>query len=195
VTPVLPYADDLDATLDEIWGMLARGVADRKSPARTPTLASIGRAGGPALRTVVLRGCDPRNRCLLMYTDARTEKAAELAADPRAALHVYDSRWQRQIRLGGDVRLHRADDVAVRAWARMPAPARANYRMMPSPGTPVAAPSEAAPNAADEQAENNFSVLAMSVAKIDWVYLAADRHRRAAFEWDGERWRGTWLAP
>ena len=76
---------DLDDVLAESFRLLARGVADRRSPFHTPTLASLNADGAPSLRTVVLRGFDPARRELRVHTDARSAKLAELAAEPRAA--------------------------------------------------------------------------------------------------------------
>ncbi len=81
----------LEGALHAAFGRLAEGARDGRSPFRTPALATLGRDGAPQLRTVVLRGFDPAARSLSIHTDRRSAKVAELAADPRAALHVYDA--------------------------------------------------------------------------------------------------------
>ncbi|MEL7049917.1 MAG: pyridoxamine 5'-phosphate oxidase family protein, partial [Pseudomonadota bacterium] len=85
------FYNDLDLTLSQIWRRLERGVADRRSPFHTPTVATMRRADGlPNLRTVVLRACEHQDRQLTFHTDARSEKCRELRANPAIALHVYD---------------------------------------------------------------------------------------------------------
>ena len=48
-------------------------------------LATVCPEFGPQARTVVLREVDVASRTLLLYTDARSPKVAQLQADPRAA--------------------------------------------------------------------------------------------------------------
>jgi len=61
-------------TLDEIradaFRLIARGVADRRSPFRTPTLATVGVDGRPRLRTVVLRAFDAAARRIVVQRRA-----------------------------------------------------------------------------------------------------------------------------
>ena len=52
------FADDLAASLQEAFRLLANAVPDRRSPLHTPTVATLDESGAPSLRTVVLRGFD-----------------------------------------------------------------------------------------------------------------------------------------
>ena len=47
-----PAYDDLAAALVDAKGRLSRGVADRRSPFRSPTLATVGLDGRPRARCV-----------------------------------------------------------------------------------------------------------------------------------------------
>jgi len=187
--------ETLDATLAEACRLLARGVADRRSPFHTPTLASIGADGAPRLRTVVLRSFDAAARQLRVHTDRRSAKYAELLVDPRAALHGYDVAAQVQIRLSGRISLHAESALADAAWAASHPGSRLCYAIAPGPGTPVAAP-PAAPLALDAAARDNFAALVLHFDTLEWLWLAAAGHRRAHFAWDAAgACAARWLVP
>jgi len=193
--PAIPaHAGDLDATLAEAFRLLARGVADRRHAFHTPTLAGIGLDGAPQARTVVLRGFDASTRTLRFHTDARSPKVAEFAGEPRATLHLYDSSAQVQLRLSGRVTVHDSDDVAEAAWSASRPMSRVIYAITPGPGTPIAAPPAAPLDAMNGRA--NFRVLHLVVSRLEWLWLAAAGHQRAAFAWgESGASSATWLVP
>lgn len=186
-----PYADDLDATLAEAFTLLRRGVVDRKSPFRTLNLATVALDGTPSVRTVVLRSFDPATRTARFHTDRRSAKPAEIAAEPRVALHGYDRGAQVQLRLSGVATLHDGDAVADSAWARSGPGARACYAIQPAPGTPVAAPVPAP--TLDDTARDQFLVVQVLVHRLEWLWLSSAGHRRARFCWNGTGWDADWL--
>lgn len=195
-----PRLDDLDATLRQAWRLLARGVADRRCALHTVQLATIGLDGAPRLRTVVLRGVDAQAGVLRIHTDARSAKIAELAADPRAALHGYDARAKVQIRIDGRMASHADDAVADAAWAATGAGSRMTYRAAIAPGAGIDHPALADPAPATDDNDPDagrsvFRALTLTAARLEWLHLAAGGHRRAAFVRDGALWRGQWLAP
>lgn len=187
------HADDLAAVRAEAFALLARGVADRRSPFHTPTLASIGLDGAPRARTLVLRGFDAPSRTLRLHSDARSDKRAEFARDPRACLHLYDAGHQVQIRLEGQMALHQDDAVADAAWAASRPFSQLCYGIEPAPGTPMAAP----PLAPTEPAEGraHFMALRLTFTRLEWLWLAAFGHRRARFTWSPAGEEATWLVP
>jgi pyridoxamine 5'-phosphate oxidase len=65
------------------------------------TLATATPGGVPSARMVLLRGFDERG--LVFYTNYRSRKAAELDANPQAALVLFWSPLHRQIRVEGVV--------------------------------------------------------------------------------------------
>jgi hypothetical protein len=182
------WADSLQETLAEVWRRLSRGAADRRAPARHPVLATAGRDGGAEARILVLRGADRDGARIELHTDRLSGKAAELAADPRAALLVWDAEARLQIRLRLRAAMRTGADAA-QAWARVPESARLQYGGMP-PGTPIAAPGEDRPAAE----AGRFAVLDCRVDEIETLVLGEDRHRRALFR-RAEGWAGQWLAP
>ncbi len=194
------FYSDLDATLEQVWQRLGRGVADRRAGMHTVQLASIGLDGAPRVRTVVLRGVDRTARWLRVHTDRRSEKFAEIAEHPRVELCAYDARAKIQIRARGCAVLATAAG-AEPAWAATGHNARACYRALAGPGTPLDDPASADPapspaaDADTDAGREHFSVVLTTVDHIDWLYLAARGHRRACFDWRHDRWHGTWLAP
>ncbi|WP_027284420.1 pyridoxamine 5'-phosphate oxidase family protein [Rubritepida flocculans] len=187
------FADDLAAARAEAFALLARGVADRRHAFHTPTLASIGLDGAPRARTLVLRGFDAETRSLRLHSDARSAKIAELAREPRAALHLYDARAQIQLRLEGRASLHREDALAEAAWAASRPFSRMCYALAPAPGTPLAAPPPAPRD--PDSGRAHFAVILFTFARMEWLWLDAAGHRRARFAWGEAGEEATWLAP
>ncbi|AWB20614.1 pyridoxamine 5'-phosphate oxidase [Methylobacterium currus] len=197
MTELPPFYDDLAGCLAEAWRRLEEGAA-HQSGFHTPALATLGRGGAPRLRTVVLRGVDRAARALRIHCDARSAKAAEIAAEPRAALHAYDAGAKIQVRIEGTARLHGGDEVARAAWAASRPMSRLCYGTAPAPGTPL--PEGGAfvlpeDEAALEAGFSAFRVVILTAARLEFLYLARQGHRRALFTWDEEGQGAAWLAP
>lgn len=64
-------------------------------------LATAARDGSPALRFVLLKGCDERG--FVFYTNLESRKAEELSDNPRAALCFFWKSLRRQVRVEGTV--------------------------------------------------------------------------------------------
>jgi len=172
----------LNGLLDTVWSHLSRGVADRKHPARHPTLATIG-PEGPEIRTLVLRGADRAGANLDLHTDAASPKYAQITADPRVALHVWVPKARLQIRMRGRAKMRQGDrDV----FDRLPPEAQANYGG-PAPGTPGNKPDGSQGDPA------RFALIRIHLAEIDALSLG-DTHQRALFT-ATDRWGGAWIAP
>ena len=186
------HAGDLDATLQAALAMLARGVADRRHPFHTPVLGTVGRDGGPRLRTLVLRAFDAATRTLRLHTDIRAGKTAEIAAEPRASLLGYDPAQRVQLRIEGHATLHSDDAVADSGWAASRDFSRMCYAIEPGPGQPVGAPPPAPLD--PEAGRAHFGVIALRFDRLEWLWLASTGHQRALFRWDGGT-SATWLVP
>ena len=65
------------------------------------TLATADREGRPSARVVLLKGLDATG--LVFFTDYRSRKATELAANPVAALVFWWGELERQVRVAGAV--------------------------------------------------------------------------------------------
>jgi hypothetical protein len=196
-----PSPADLTAALEEIRARLARGAADRRSAFHTAQLATAGLDGGPRVRTVVLRGADLGAARLRIHTDRRSPKAAEIAAEPRVELHLYDPRARLQLRLRGLARVEAEGAAADEAWRRSAPGSRVCYRGPFAPGAPLPAPGAADPGpearapADPDAGRDRFAAVAIAAERIDALWLAASGHRRALFRREGEGWSGGWIAP
>lgn len=182
------WAEGLDTLYAQVWARLVRGVGDRHSPARHPTLGTVTPGGWPDLRTVVLRAADPVAGTLDIHTDLRSPKVAALRATPRAALHIWDDGAHLQSRIEVTVDILTGAAVAA-IWARVPDPSRQSYGTMPAPGQPIAGALDY-----DKRPDaGSFAVLRCRVVAVDALHLGP-QHRRARFE-AADHWQGQWLAP
>jgi pyridoxamine 5'-phosphate oxidase len=99
----------------ERWYAEARDAGVRQPDAMT--LATVTAAGLPSARTVLLRGLDERG--FAFYTNLDSDKAADLAHLPYAALVFHWREVQRQVRVRGPVALVPPND-ATRYWETRP---------------------------------------------------------------------------
>lgn len=181
--------DHLDTMLDQVWFRLRRGVADRDAPARYLVLATAGQGGGAEARMVVLRGADRAEATLVAHTDTLSAKVAELRADPRATLLMWDAKALLQVRLKCEVGVDTGSCVKG-YWRGVPEPARRVYGGMPPPGDVLLEPEELV----ETSAQDRFAVMTFKVREIDALHLSSPKHHRALFGWkDG--WAGRWIAP
>jgi hypothetical protein len=172
----------LQRLLDTVWSHLSRGVVDRKHPARHPTLATLG-PEGPELRTLVLRGADRAAATLELHTDADSPKAAQIAAEPRVALHVWLPKPRIQIRMRARAEIT-AGDTAL--FACLPAEAQANYGGA-APGTPLG---NTAPAPGDPA---RFARITCTLTDLDILQLS-EPHIRALYR-APDGWKGQWIEP
>lgn len=80
-----------------------------------PTAMAVATAdahGAPNVRMLLLKGADARG--FAFYTNLESPKAAELAANPRAALCFYWNTGKRQVRVAGSVK--RVSDAEADAY-------------------------------------------------------------------------------
>ena len=116
-------ADDPLALFDA-WFAEARGSEPNDPEAMA--LATADAAGAPSVRIVLLKGHGPDG--FVFYTNQRSRKGAELAANPRAALLFHWKSLRRQVRIEGPVEgvseaegdayfASRARDSQLGAWA------------------------------------------------------------------------------
>jgi pyridoxamine 5'-phosphate oxidase len=84
----------------EIWFADAHAAKLAAEP-NAMTLATVTPDGWPAARTVLLKGVDARG--FTFFTDYRSDKGRDLAANPHAALVFWWSELERQVRITGTV--------------------------------------------------------------------------------------------
>lgn len=188
----------MDLTLEKIepaaWRLLQEAATDPGSGFRYVTLATVDESGQPQARMVVLRRVDVSRRLLEFHTDIRSQKWAELAANPMATVLGYDATTRLQLRLTGQVT--RLECVAAReAWDSLPPWTRATYAGGP-PGDELAFGALQAPAATGEGLAN-FGVLQFWTHTLDWFKLQRQDNRRAFFTYDshGQCSAKRWTTP
>jgi len=191
---------------DRLWQALGRASKDRRSPWHTPALATIGLDGQPRARILVLREAVRATRLLRLHSDRRAAKVAELAADPRASLLLYDAGARLQLRIEGLARVEAEGPAASRAWADASLFARRCYTAPVGPGSVAEAPTSGLPPEYEsreptaqesEAGRPNFSVILFEARCLEFLHLAVTGHRRGAFQWDAATasWHGCWMVP
>ncbi|WMS42963.1 pyridoxamine 5'-phosphate oxidase family protein [Acuticoccus sp. MNP-M23] len=187
---------DLGAVERAAWDAMVDGVKMRKSAFHQVVVATVDEAGRPQARTVVLRGADEGDRTLRFHTDVRSAKIPELAAAPSCAIILYDHDAKIQVRVSGDAAIHNRDALTESLWGAMPHYSKACYRQPFGPGAPVETPEMVAAAAAlgDDAGYANFVAITVAVNEFEWLYLAANGHRRARIDYRDAGGR-EWLAP
>lgn len=192
--------------LSKIFAMLTRGVADRKSPLHTPTLATIGTDGSPKTRIVVFRKFLPEERNLIFHTDLRSPKIEEISADRRVSWLFYHAGEKMQFRIAGEATiLANADNAlklkqwqATRAFGRRCYMGEAPSRVVEeaTSGMPAEIENREPTIEESETGFPNFAVISTKISSIDSLELYATGHRRTLFTWneDGES-EMRWLTP
>lgn len=187
------WYDDLDGSLAEAWRLLVRGAADRRSPIHTIAVATIDTEGRPSVRTVVLRAVDPDAWRLRFHTDLRSRKLADLARQPTLAILAYHPQAKIQLRLDGRAHVL-ASEEASPIWAEVTPHGRECYRVASAPGTPISSAAEGA--VMDADGRERFCAVDIEVESLEWLYLAAQGHRRARFRRRGDgSVDAGWLVP
>jgi pyridoxamine 5'-phosphate oxidase len=95
--PLLPERDPI--ALFETW-LREAGQWEPNDP-HAMTLATVDADGVPDARMVLLKGVDARG--FVFFTNTRSAKGRELAANPRAALMFHWKSLRRQVRIRGEV--------------------------------------------------------------------------------------------
>lgn len=201
-----------DRSLDDLradaWAGLVRAVRDAKHEWHLPAVATLGLAGGPEVRTVVLRGADADSAggpTLRFHTDRRSGKIEEIARDPRVSMLFYERRHKVQLRVVGDAAVHVDDAIADEAWARTAVSSRRCYL---APHEPSAMLDAWHPNLPDdwrhavpdeatcEAGRANFAAILVRVESLERLELHHDGHVRSRWRWAGEDVvESVWLAP
>jgi pyridoxamine 5'-phosphate oxidase len=178
--------ESLAAIEAALWRELRAAPHDKQHPWRAPVLATTDGEAGDA-RTVILREVNSEQATLLIYTDARAAKVAQVAAHPLGTLVLWSPAlgWQLRMR----VHLQAVTDGLELSsrWARLKlSPAANDYLSSQAPGDPL----DGALGARGERA--HFALLEARVLSIDWLELHALGHRRARFNIGAT---ACWLQP
>jgi pyridoxamine 5'-phosphate oxidase len=186
----------LDQWPESAWQRLALACTRTGDSFRCPALATLG-AGGPQVRTVILRQANIEERKLLFFTDGRSAKAEQLREQARLAWVFYDPAGGFQLRAWGNASLHRDDELARTCRDSCNPENLRNYQTTLAPGTILGA----AGGIASGQPVNrtggagHFMVVSCQVDRLDVLLLGANAHRRLDMRWSGTSWESVWVSP
>jgi hypothetical protein len=167
------------------WLELGHAAHDRDHPWRVMTLATVQGDRAEA-RSVVLRDVDQARRRVVFYTDARSAKVEQIAANPQGVLVGWWPQPGWQLRLRATLAIETNGlDVSSR-WARVKlSPSAQDYLAALPPGTPV---DRFQP---ERGSREYFAVVTATIDEMDWLELHTDGHRRARLAGGAS----TWLTP
>jgi pyridoxamine 5'-phosphate oxidase len=181
-----PRLESLPAIEAAVWRELEAAARDKLHPWRTPVLATTDGAVGDA-RTMVLRDLRIDERQLLMFTDSRSFKTAQIAGHPRGTLVMWSEAMGWQLRLQVHLSIETDGLAAWSYWTRLKlSPAAHDYLSALAPGSVI----EDAEGPRGDRA--HFALVEATVLSIDWLELHELGHRRARFDPDDAP---CWLQP
>lgn len=180
------------------WAALGEAAGDPQAEFRYLNLCTVDAASRPQARTVVLRQVDSVRRTLTFHTDVRSPKWQEMTANPQVTVLGYCMQTRLQLRLQGRVeRYADGSDIAMAAWARLPAHTRQTYQGGP-PGEETESEDRAATTStASDAGRQHFGVVIMRVSTLDWYQLQRENHQRAllTYSTDGAMVSGQRITP
>jgi pyridoxamine 5'-phosphate oxidase len=168
--------ESLDRIEARVWEELARCAHDRAHQWRVAALATLDANGEADARSVVIREVDVERRELMFFTDARSPKVAQFAANPKGTLVMWSTDLGWQLRLRVSLRVETAGLAVSSRWARLKMkPAAFDYLSPLPPGTPLKHPQP------ERGSRGHFAVVMAQVLSIDWLGLRDEGQRRAEF--------------
>ncbi|MCG9891299.1 MAG: pyridoxamine 5'-phosphate oxidase family protein [Thermosynechococcaceae cyanobacterium MS004] len=172
--------------------------------ARYFQLATVRADGRPANRTVVFRGFRLDTNQLMIISDRRAQKIAQLQQSPWAEICWYFPKTREQFRLSG--RLSRIDQGNAelqhsdycdfcQVWEKLSASAREQF-YWPPPGQPHhESESPLAPPTDQEQPAENFTLLLFDPIEVDHLDLRSHPHVRHRYGCEAGQWSVEKLNP
>jgi pyridoxamine 5'-phosphate oxidase len=195
------YYEKFDEIEKKIWLMLNDAVTNRSSPMRIPVFI-CGNQENFDGRIVVLRKSDQSNKLLQFHSDIRSDKITKIQKNKNASLLFYDKEEKIQFRVKVECIVNHENEITKQSWLKTGHISRKCYLVDKSPGSKSETPTSGLRPELDnfefnmEQSEEgykNFTVIQCKIISIDWLYLAAKGHRRARFEYNGNK--KVWLTP
>ena len=174
---------DLRAIETETWHAIEAACTGPRTPLTWFSLATVSANGRPQQRTVVLRDVDANARRLVLFTDIRTPKIAELTTNPNVACLFLDSEAMLQYRLEGTASVLESGDIWQSYWNMLSENGKRDYASLGIPGETT--DSETAYDT--NLAKANFAVIEITCETLDWLKLARGGHKRIQFDWRSDK--------
>ncbi len=176
----------------------ALNTSDNKVTARFFQLATVDQDQTPAVRTVVFRGFLENTNNIIIHTDLRSEKIAQLEKNDKAQLCWYFVTTREQFRISGKVECvahntgnEEHERLLTQQWNALSASAKSSYEW-DMPGVALC-PSQ---TQLDSTQPNNpvsvsehFALLLFVPSHIDHLQLATTPHHRRLYHWQDQHWQ------
>ena len=195
------YYEDFNEIKKKIWLMLDDAIINRTSQFRIPTFICGDQSDFDG-RIVVLRKSDQQNNIVQFHSDIRSDKIEKLKKNKNAVMLFYDKKEKIQLRTKVECTVHHNNETTKESWSKTGHISRKCYLVDNGPGTVSPSPTSGLKPEFDnyeftlEQSEKgykNFTVIQCKIKSFEWLYLAAQGHRRAKFELDNNK--EYWLVP
>jgi pyridoxamine 5'-phosphate oxidase len=198
------HLSSLQAVEEICWTLLHGGASSRKSPMHQASIATA--VDGLALmRTIVLRRTDAVAKKLFLHTDGRSKKMQDFEKVSTLSWLFYDQSAATQIRLSGQICLHRQDDLCREHWLKTGHHSRRYYMSPIAPTEQLTEPATGLNPAltafayTQEESEvgfDHFVVVETAINWMEWYYTHHTGNRRAAFRYlNGTIQDAHWLSP
>lgn len=181
-------------TVEDLWGVL-EAATETRTPFTLGYLGTVGAAGEPRVRAVILREVDVRAGTVAFATDARTAKVQELGRDPRVAVTFYDPDRDVQLRLEGTGEVVRDADARRAAWDGLGEGSKRLYDKPLVPAMSLADVVSDGLGGGDGAAFERFAWVRVVVDAVDAIDLSGVEHARVLHSRRSDRWVITRLVP
>tara|TARA_B100000674_G_scaffold133607_1_gene103234 strand:- start:1959 stop:2588 length:630 start_codon:yes stop_codon:yes gene_type:complete len=198
------FYNDLDKIIDAVWDLLLIGKNKSKSEFHQGYISTYSN-NYPSIRTVVLRHVNKSKNTISFHTDIRSKKIEELKDNGKISMLFYDHGKKIQLKISGNAIINNNNEQSRQAWDQSRSFSKKCYIVEKPPGTKS---DNAVSGYADEHEHelpsndilekgfNNFTLVDIHIASIEWLYLHRDGHRRAFFTFDSNTLiNKTWLTP
>ena len=189
---LLNHQMSLHEAIAQVCSVMARATADKRSPMRNTTLATM-RQGSIRQRMVVMRQFSNFN--IQIYTDSRSGKMQDMERNNQVSLHFWHPRYKLQVVLLGRLQVRSEPSIfEAPNFNTFPESATRTYRTKLAPGTPLRAPLRVL-EMLDAHDDTYFTVLEFKCTSGEILQLGAQNHLRLAFTTSEKGWTGSWLSP
>lgn len=158
-------------------------------------------AGVPVCRTLVFRGFAENSNALIIHTDLRSQKIAQIKANNRGEICWYFSETREQFRLAGSLEIvanenHALGDIRQQQWWAISNSARASYSLATPGSLIIELPEKCDTKITNEKTHappaSTFALLIFKPISVDHLLLATPSHKRTfhqlktSGDWDCE---------
>ncbi|MCZ4408395.1 pyridoxamine 5'-phosphate oxidase family protein [Cryomorphaceae bacterium 1068] len=176
---VIEAHHDLETVRRLCIGQLARGVQKKNHPFREVAMATVD--GVPNIRMVILRKLKQDPLSILVYTDNRSGKIAELKANPHASFLFWHPTSKFQLKLKTKVVIHQNDKMAAQHYHSIGERGRESYNTVKAPGSAINAEKNPYSELKEKFDDSEFCVLECNVMEMEALQLSREGHIRAHF--------------